>query len=49
MKVEVTLELDINLLNASIQDVRNLIEEMVNPKEYNALESVTVKDVKIGV
>lgn len=49
MKVEVTLELDINLLNASIQDVRNLINEMVNPTEYQALESVSVKDVKIGV
>ena len=48
MKVEVTVELDINLSKASIADIKKLLEEMMNPKKFDALESVKVKDIKLG-
>lgn len=48
MKVEVTVELDINLSKASIQDIKKLLEEMMNPKKFDALEAVSIKDIKIG-
>jgi hypothetical protein len=48
MKVEVTVELDINLSKASITDIKKLLEEMMNPKKFDALEAIIVKDIKIG-
>ena len=48
MKVEVTVELDINLSKASITDIKKLLEEMMNPKKFDALETINVKEVKIG-
>lgn len=49
MKVEVTVELDINLSKASIEDIKKLLEEMMNPKEFDALEAIMIKDIKIGL
>jgi hypothetical protein len=49
MKVEVTVELDINLSKASIEDIRKLLEEMMNPKAFDALEAIVIKDIKIGL
>jgi hypothetical protein len=48
MKVEVTVELDINLSKASIGDIKKLLEEMLNPKKFDALEAISVKDIIIG-
>lgn len=48
MKVEVTVELDINLAKASIQDIKKLLEEMMNPKRFDALDAISIKDIKIG-
>lgn len=48
MKVEVTVELDINLFKTSIEDIKKLVEEMMDPKKFDALESVSIKDIKIG-
>ena len=48
MKVEVTVELDINLSKASITDIKKLLEEMMNPKKFDALEAIHIKEVKIG-
>ena len=48
MKVEVTIELDINLSKASIADVKKILEEMMNAREIDALESVSIKDIKLG-
>ncbi|PTN11387.1 hypothetical protein [Nitrosomonas aestuarii] len=48
MKVEVTVELDINLSKASIADIKKLLEEMMNPKKFDALEAISIKDISIG-
>ncbi|SFQ11909.1 hypothetical protein SAMN05216419_10671 [Nitrosomonas cryotolerans] len=48
MKVEVTVELDINLSKASIEDIKILLEEMMNPRKFDALEAVSIKDIKLG-
>ena len=48
MKVEVTVELDINLSKASITDIKKLLEEMMNPKKFDALESIDGKEIKLG-
>ncbi|MCB1984195.1 MAG: hypothetical protein H6936_08805 [Burkholderiales bacterium] len=48
MKVEVTIELDINLSKASIADIKKILDEMINAKKIDALESVRVKDIKLG-
>lgn len=49
MKVEVTVELDINLSKASVEDIKKLLEEMMNPKEFDALEAIVIKGIKIGL
>ncbi len=48
MKVEVTVELDINLSKTSMGDIKKLLEEMMNPKKFDALEAISIKDIKIG-
>lgn len=48
MKVEVTVELEINLSKASLSDIKKLLEEMMNPKKFDALEAINIKDIKIG-
>lgn len=48
MKVEVTVELDINLYKTSIEDIKRLLEEMMDPKKFDALEAISIKDIKIG-
>ncbi|SEN19933.1 hypothetical protein [Nitrosomonas marina] len=48
MKVEVTVELDVNLSKASIADVKKILDEMINAKKIDALESVHIKDIKLG-
>lgn len=48
MKVEVTVELEINLSKASMSDIKTLIEEMMNPKKFDALEAINIKDIKLG-
>jgi hypothetical protein len=47
MKVEVTVKLDINLSKASIADIKILLEEMMNPRKSDALEAISIKDIKI--
>ena len=47
MKVEVTVELDINLSKASIADIKILLAEMMNPRKFNALEAISIKNIKI--
>ena len=47
MKVEVTVELDINLSKARIADIKILLEEMMNPRKFDALEAISIKDIKI--
>jgi hypothetical protein len=49
MKVEVTVELDINLSKASIEDIRKLLEEMLSPAKFDALEAIAIKNIKIGI
>lgn len=49
MKVEVTVELDINLSKTSLEDVRKILEEMMDPIKFDALEAVTIKDIKIDI
>ncbi|SET35086.1 hypothetical protein SAMN05216326_12213 [Nitrosomonas marina] len=48
MKVEVTVELDINLSKASITDIKKILDEMINAKKIDVLESVHIKDIKLG-
>lgn len=48
MKVEVTIELEISLHKTSIADIKKLLEEMMDPKKFDALEAIRIKDVKIG-
>ena len=48
MKVEVMIELDINLYKTSVADIKKLLEEMMDPKKFDALETITIKDIKIG-
>ena len=49
MKVEVTVELDINLSKASIEDIKKLLEEMMNPTKFDALEAITITNIKLGI
>ncbi len=48
MKVEVTVELEINLYKTSVADIKKLLEEMMDPKKFDALEVIRIKDIKIG-
>ncbi|MCB1947840.1 hypothetical protein [Nitrosomonas sp.] len=48
MKVEVTVELDINLSKVSIADIKKILEELINAEKIDALETVSIKDIKIG-
>lgn len=48
MKVEVTVELEINLYKTSVADIKKLLEEMMDPKKFDALEDIRIKDIKIG-
>jgi hypothetical protein len=49
VKVEVTVELDVNLSKAGIEDIKKLLEEMMNPRKFDALEAISIKDIKIGI
>lgn len=49
MKVEVIVELDINITKASIEDIKKLLQEMMNPTKFDAVEAITVKDIKINI
>ncbi|NBC29798.1 MAG: hypothetical protein GVY29_07385 [Spirochaetes bacterium] len=48
MKVTVELEIDINLLDVKIEDVKRLVKEMVSAEESDAVKSVTIKNVRLG-
>ncbi len=48
MKVTVELEIDINLLDVKIEDVKRLVKEMVSAEESEAVKSVTIKNVRLG-
>lgn len=48
MKVEVTVELDINLAKASVDDIKKLLEEMMSPTKFDALDAIQIKDIKLG-
>ena len=37
MKVEVTVELDINLSKVSIADIKKILEELINAEKIDAL------------
>ncbi|SDX92683.1 hypothetical protein [Nitrosomonas sp. Nm33] len=49
MKIEVTVELDINLSKANLEDIKKLLEEMMNPIKFDALEAVTIKEIKVDI
>ena len=49
MKVEVIVELDINISKASIEDIKKIVQEMMNPTKFDAVEAMTIKDIKINV
>ncbi|MDV6343168.1 hypothetical protein [Nitrosomonas sp. Is37] len=49
MKVEVTVELDINLSKMSPEDIKKLLEEMMNPIKFDVLEAVTIKEIKVDI
>ena len=48
MKVEVTVELDINLTKTSISDIKKILGELLDAKNIEALESCRIKDIKFG-
>jgi hypothetical protein len=48
MKVTVELEIDINLLDVKIEDVKRLVKEMVSAEEMEAVKSVSIKNVRLG-
>lgn len=48
MKVEVTVELDINLTKANISDIKKILGELLDAKNIEALESFRIKDIKLG-
>ena len=48
MKVTVELEIDINLLDVKIEDVKRLVKEMVSAEDSDAVKSVTIKNVRLG-
>lgn len=48
MKVTVELEIDINLLDVKIEDVKRLVKEIVSADESEAVKSVSIKNVRLG-
>lgn len=49
MKVEVTVELEVNLSKASLEDIKKILKEMMNPTQFDAVEAVTIKEIKIDI
>jgi hypothetical protein len=48
MKVYVELEIDINLLDVKMDDVKNLVSDMINSERIEAVKKVEIKNVRIG-
>ncbi|WP_156500120.1 hypothetical protein [Ectothiorhodospira sp. BSL-9] len=46
MKVEVTVELDVNLSKVKLADVKTLAERLIAPNQVEAVESVRIVDVR---
>lgn len=47
MKVEVTVELDVNLSKVKLADVKSLAERLIAPNQVEAVESVRILDVRL--
>ncbi|MGM0677028.1 hypothetical protein [Ectothiorhodospira marina] len=47
MKVEVTVELDVNLSKVKLSDVKTLAERLIAPNQVEAVQSVRILDVRL--
>lgn len=47
MKVEVTVELDVNLSKVKLSDVKTLAERLIVPNQVEAVQSVRILDVRL--
>ncbi|MFP4430866.1 MAG: hypothetical protein ACLFPV_06420 [Spirochaetaceae bacterium] len=48
MKVEVVLELEVDLLDVSVRDIKKLVDNIISSEKPDAIKSVGVKDVKLN-
>jgi hypothetical protein len=47
VKVEVTVELDVNLSKVKLSDVKTLAERLIAPNQVEAVQSVRILDVRL--
>ena len=48
MKVEVTLELEVDLLDISVRDVKKIVNDLVSTDKPDAIKAMNIKDVKLN-
>lgn len=48
MKVEVTLELEVDLLDISVRDVKKIVNDLVSTDKPDAIKSMEIKNVKLN-
>lgn len=48
MKVEVVLELEVDLLDVSVRDIKKLVDNIISTEKPDAVKSVDIKDVKLS-
>jgi hypothetical protein len=48
MKVEVILELEVDLLDVSVRDIKKLVDNIISTEKPDAIKSVSIKDVKLN-
>ncbi len=48
MKVEVVLELEVDLLDISVRDVKKLVDNIISADKPDAIKSVDIKDVRLN-
>lgn len=48
MKVEVTIELEVDLLDISVRDVKKIVNDLVSTDKPDAIKSMEIKNVKLN-
>jgi hypothetical protein len=48
MKVEVVLELEVDLLDISVRDVKKIVDNLIATDKPDAIKSVDIKNVRLN-
>jgi hypothetical protein len=47
MKIQVTLEVEISLKDATLNDAKKIVKQIVSPEKIEAVKDVDIKSVKL--